>query len=230
MELKKNKKIDLERRTPLFFAIGLVISMSLVLVAFEWKSEYEPIEIAPRTDKVDPLYIPQITRHKDPEPPKPKAEKKAVVKKSNNPPVIIEKKDEEEIQETIKIDDLIPDDFTAVIDENEGYEEAEKIFDFVESDAQYPGGNKAFLEFLASQINYPRNAARMGVEGTVILQYVINTDGTITDIEIIKGIGFGCDEEAKRVLAMAPNWTPGKQRGIPVRVRQRVPIKFKLGN
>jgi protein TonB len=69
----------------------------------------------------------------------------------------------------------------------------------------------------------------MGVEGTVYVVFVVNTVGSIQDVEILRGIGGGCDEEALRVVSGAPKWTPGKQRGRPVRVRMRLPIRFKLG-
>jgi protein TonB len=68
----------------------------------------------------------------------------------------------------------------------------------------------------------------MGVEGTVIVVFVINTDGTIQDVEVLRGIGGGCDEEAVKIVKNAPKWEPGKQRGKPVRTRMRLPIRFKL--
>jgi protein TonB len=69
----------------------------------------------------------------------------------------------------------------------------------------------------------------MQVEGRVFLQFVVNKDGSLTDIKVVKGIGAGCDEEAIRVLKSAPRWSPGKQRGVPVRQRMVLPLTFKLG-
>jgi protein TonB len=82
---------------------------------------------------------------------------------------------------------------------------------------------------LSDNLKYPTQARRMGVEGTVIVVFVINTDGSIQDVEVLRGIGGGCDEEAVKIVKGAPKWEPGKQRGKPVRTRMRLPIRFKLG-
>ena len=87
---------------------------------------------------------------------------------------------------------------------------------------------KAFYDFVSSKFSYPRQARELRIEGKVFVQFVIEKDGTITDIVVVKGIGGGCNEEAIRVVEMAPAWIPGKQRGKPVRVRMVLPITFKL--
>ncbi len=79
-------------------------------------------------------------------------------------------------------------------------------------------------------MKYPSQARRMGIEGRVYLQFVVDRDGSITDIQAVKGIGAGCDEEAVRVMKTVPKFKPGKQRGVPVRVRMVMPISFKLAN
>ena len=94
---------------------------------------------------------------------------------------------------------------------------------------EFPGGMEAWNEYLRKNLKYPTQARRMGIEGTVYVVFVVNTDGTVQDVELLRGIGGGCDEEALRVVKGAPKWTPGKQRGRPVRVRMRLPIRFKLG-
>ncbi|MGB3618259.1 MAG: energy transducer TonB, partial [Catalinimonas sp.] len=75
----------------------------------------------------------------------------------------------------------------------------------------------------------PEQARRMGVEGRVFVQFVVERDGTLTDVQAVKGIGAGCDEEAIRAVKESPKWKPGKQRGRPVRVRMVMPIVFKMG-
>jgi protein TonB len=99
----------------------------------------------------------------------------------------------------------------------------------VEETAAPIGGMPAFYEFVGKKLKYPAQARRMGVEGKVFVEFVIERDGTITDVKAIKGIGAGCDEEAVRVLQSAPKWKAGKQRGKPVRQRMVLPIAFKLG-
>lgn len=104
-----------------------------------------------------------------------------------------------------------------------------EVYDVVETQPIPPGGMTGWNKYLSDNQNYPTQARRMGVEGTVIVVFVINTDGTIQDVEVLRGIGGGCDEEAVKIVKNAPNWEPGKKRGEPVRTRMRLPIRFKLG-
>jgi protein TonB len=108
--------------------------------------------------------------------------------------------------------------------------ETNEIFDVVEDSPEFPGGMEAWNEFLMNNLKYPEQARKMGIEGTVYLVFEVRKDGSVKNVELLKGIGAGCDEEAKRVIMKSPNWTPGKQRGHTVNVRMRVPIKFKLGD
>jgi TonB family protein len=105
----------------------------------------------------------------------------------------------------------------------------EEIFVVVEESATPHGGIANFYSFVGKNIKYPAEARRMGVEGKVFVQFIINKDGTITDVRVIKGIGAGCDEEAMRVVSISPPWTPGKQRGKAVKQRYTMPIIFSLG-
>ena len=105
-----------------------------------------------------------------------------------------------------------------------------KIFTAVEEQPEFQGGMTELYRYLSKNTRYPGAASRAGVEGTVFLQFVVRTDGSITDVEVLKGIGFGCDEEAMRVVKAMPKWLPGKQTSIPVNVRYTLPINFDLGN
>ncbi|NVJ85594.1 MAG: M56 family metallopeptidase [Algoriphagus sp.] len=105
---------------------------------------------------------------------------------------------------------------------------ADEIFDVVEDMPKPSGGMSAWSDYLMNNLKYPAKAKETGIEGTVVLAFVVNTDGSISDVEILRGIGAGCDEEALRVIQNAPNWEPGKQRGREVRTRMRLPIRFKL--
>lgn len=104
----------------------------------------------------------------------------------------------------------------------------EAPFITVEQQPDYPGGMTALRDFLSKNLNYPRAAASAGVAGNVFISFVINTDGSLTDIQVLKGIGFGCDEEAVRVMQKMPRWKPGKQSGRTVRVKFNLPISFRL--
>lgn len=104
----------------------------------------------------------------------------------------------------------------------------DEVFVAVEQEPQYPGGLDALRTFLNKNLNYPRSAASAGISGRVFVSFVVNTDGSLTDVHVLKGIGFGCDEEATRVIMKMPNWRPGKQSGRAVRVKFNLPIAFTL--
>lgn len=103
-----------------------------------------------------------------------------------------------------------------------------EVFKVVEQMPAYPGGQGDLLKFLAANINYPKAAKENGIEGMVVIQYIIEKDGSISNAQVVKGIGAGCDEEALRVVKAMPNWVPGKQRGQIVPVQFNLPIRFKL--
>ncbi|WP_338871802.1 TonB family protein [Spirosoma sp. SC4-14] len=104
----------------------------------------------------------------------------------------------------------------------------EEPFIAPEQQPEYPGGAEAMRTFLSRNLTYPRAASSAGVSGRVYVSFVVNTDGSLTDVQVMKGIGFGCDEEALRVIKKMPHWKPGKQSGRPVRVKFNLPIAFTL--
>ncbi len=220
---KKHYAVNLQKYKPLLANIGLSITLLIVLAAFE-VPELDGISLADlgtlSDDAEEQLEIPP-TEQKPPPPPKIKQ------------PEIIEIPDEEEIEEEIEVDlDVEIDEETVIeeIAEEEPEEEnADEIFQVVEEGAEPPGGYASFYKYVGKNIKYPSQARRMGVEGKVYLQFIVEKNGRLTDVKIIRGIGAGCDEEAKRVLEKAPKWKPGKQRGRPVRQRIVLPVNFKLG-
>ncbi|MGV3560998.1 energy transducer TonB [Larkinella arboricola] len=104
----------------------------------------------------------------------------------------------------------------------------EQIFTVVEQNPEFPGGMSALGQFLSKNIRYPPAASRANVSGRVFVSFVVNTDGSIQDVTVLKGLGFGTDEEAMRVVKAMPKWRPGKQSGRPVRVKYNLPINFQL--
>jgi len=104
----------------------------------------------------------------------------------------------------------------------------EPIFTTVEEPAKYPGGDEALKKFIHENIKYPREAIKNKISGTVYVQFVVEKDGSISDVKVVRGIGGGCDEEAVRVISKMPNWIPAKQKGIPVRSFYIIPIIFVL--
>jgi len=103
-----------------------------------------------------------------------------------------------------------------------------EVFKVVEEMPQFPGGEKEMFMFIALNLKYPEQAKADGIEGRVISQFVVNEDGSISDIKILRGLGGGCGEEAARVIESFPKWKPGKQRGKAVRVKYVLPFAFKL--
>lgn len=108
------------------------------------------------------------------------------------------------------------------------YNPNEDIYTVVENQPEFVGGIEAMYQFIADNIVYPEKAREIGIQGTVWLTFVIEKSGRINDIKILRGIGFGCDEEALRVVKMMPHWKAGMQRGKLKRVQGNVPVRFSL--
>ena len=107
-------------------------------------------------------------------------------------------------------------------------EEENKVFDVVEQMPSYPGGNGALMQYLSSHIKYPVIAEENGIQGRVICTFVVERDGSITDVRIAKSVDPSLDKEAMRVVSSMPKWIPGKQNGSAVRVKYTLPVTFRL--
>jgi len=107
-------------------------------------------------------------------------------------------------------------------------DEPDEVFMVVEQMPDFPGGTEALLKFIQSNLRYPQIAADNGITGRVYLSFVVNTDGSIVDIQVMRGISRECDAEAVRVIKSMPKWIPGRQNGTAVRVKYTVPIVYVL--
>lgn len=225
METKKNPKKDLNRQMTLFLQIGLVFALTVVLVAFEWRT-YEKSEFTLASSgpvQIDEEMV-QITQQEQPPEP-PKAPEVTTMLE------IVD--DDVEVEDEINIDvearaDQAVQAYVPVITEDEPEPIEEEIFTFVEEYPEFPGGDKALREYILNNIKYPEVARTSGITGTVYVQFVVEKNGSISDVKVVRGIGGGCDEEAVRVVKSMPKWKPGKQRGVPVRVYFTLPIELKL--
>jgi len=225
--VKKYPGVDAFSYRGMIFNLGLILSLGMMIVIFEYPNfdEQKLVELEGDRLEFDEMQEVPPTEQKPPPPPKIKA------------PEIIEVADEVEIEEEIEIDlDMEADESTIVEevqlvieDEGDDDEEAEQIFEVVEDPAGPIGGYGTFYEFIGENLKYPKKALAMQVAGKVYVQFVVDKDGSLTDVKVIRGIGAGCDEEAKRILEGAPKWNPGKQRGRAVKQRIVLPINFKLG-
>ena len=118
------------------------------------------------------------------------------------------------------------DDWVEILEVTEPDENG--IFQVVETEPEFPGGMAELMKYLEKNLRYPQICKEQGVQGRVIVQFVVNTDSTITDVNVIKPVNPHLDEEAVRVVKAMPKWNPGKQRGEPVRVRFFLPVTFRL--
>ncbi len=107
-------------------------------------------------------------------------------------------------------------------------EEENKVFDVVEENPSFPGGQSALMQWLNENIKYPVIAAENGIEGRVIVQFVVSKTGSISDVRVVRGVDPSLDKEAVRVVSNMPNWTPGRQNGTTVNVRFTLPVTFRL--
>ena len=104
----------------------------------------------------------------------------------------------------------------------------DQVFLVVEEDPEYPGGPEALYQFIAENMRYPQEAKERGITGRVFVTFVVEKDGSVGNIKVLRDIGGGCGEEAVRVVGMMPKWKPGKQRGKPVRTQYNLPVVFNL--
>ncbi len=222
MEVKKNPEVDVNKKSSMYFMIGAVVALSVLLLSFEWKTYDASFqELGKLVLDLEEEEIIPITQQELPPPPPPPP-----------PATIIEiVEDDEEIEEELEIEDTDVDEdevieIVAVEEEEEAAEE--EIFTIVETNPSFPGGDKKMYEYLGKNMKYPPIAQDNNIQGRVYVSFVVEKNGAITDVRVLRGIGGGCDEEAIRVVKSMPSWSPGKQRGKSVRVRFNLPIVFKL--
>ena len=110
------------------------------------------------------------------------------------------------------------------IDESDELE----VYQIVEQMPEFPGGEEAMMQYIAEQVKYPAEAKKAGAYGRVFIGFIVEPDGSLSDIKVLRGMGYGCDEEALRVVKSMPKWQPGMHRGKAVRVQYLVPVNFKL--
>ncbi|MGV3599401.1 MAG: energy transducer TonB [Bacteroidota bacterium] len=225
MELKKNPKYDLKRYVSTFFLAGFLMAELLTLFAFTY-TQYEDVvvEEVQYDVQTDNEELPDITQQNEPPPPAPPPP----------PPTTVEVVEDD--VETQDIDLNLPEeqDYTpttyaappAPEPEPEQTGETE-IFEVVEKSPEYPGGEAARQIFIAQHLVYPPLAVENGKQGTVYVEFVVEPSGVLSNVKAIKTFDDDCAAEAVRVVKLM-KWTPGEQRGKPVRVRVKMPIKFRL--
>jgi protein TonB len=227
MEIKKSPKADLESKKLTFTLIGLVVTLFIVWRVFEYKSyDKQTFDDLQTNVEVIEEEMVEITKQEQPkvQPPQPKPQVTQIQIVEDD----VEVEDEIDINAEVDQDEVIEEyEFTPPEIEEEEIVEAE-IFKVVEEMPEFPGGAAKMMEYIQKNIKYPMMARESDIQGKVFVQFVVEPNGTISGVTVMRGIGGGCDEEAVRVVESMPNWKPGKQRGSAVRVQYVVPIVFKL--
>lgn len=227
MEVKKSPKADLDSKRLTFALIGLVVSLFIVWRVFEIKSyDKRTLENLQRTVEIIEEEMVEITKQEAPKPqtpaPKPQATQIQVVEDD------VEVEDEIDINAEVSQEEIIEEYvYEAPEIEEEEIVEAE-IFTVVEQMPEFPGGAAEMTRFIQKNIKYPMMARESDIQGRVYINFVVEPDGSVSNVTVMRGIGGGCDEEAVRIVNMMPKWNPGKQRGIAVRCSFTVPIVFRL--
>ena len=224
MHIKKSENASLENEKLIYVLMGFVLVLSLCYVALEWtEKEVTKYEVTDMDFLIEEeIEIQQTSQETPPPPPPPAVQEVEVlnVVEDNVETETIEVTTEETEQEVV-----IAAPVEAPVEE----EEEEVVFVVVESMPEFPGGQQALFKYLSENVKYPVIAQENGIQGRVICQFVVNKDGSIVDVEVVRSGGDpSLDKEAIRVIKSMPNWKPGKQRGKAVRVKYTVPVNFKL--
>ena len=227
MEVKKSPKADLENKKTTNLLVGAILVLAVLFVGFEWSERDKQVttdsglvdvvfeeEIIPITEQEQPKQAP-------PPPEAPKVEEVLEIMDNDS------KVEESTIQASDDTQAAVEIKYTPVEVEEEEVEE-QQIFQVVEEMPEFPGGMGECMKFLAKNIKYPTIAQENGVQGRVIVQFVVNRDGSIVDPVVMRGVDPHLDKEALRVISLMPKWKPGKQRGKEVRVKYTVPVMFRL--
>lgn len=227
MELKKNPKVNLEKKKTLFMEIGLVVTLALILIAFEWKSsEGIQTDFAQMQETVMEEEMIPITQPEEVKPPPP-PEPVQVVDVINIVDDDVDIDDDMDIFDTEFTEDAAVQ-IVEFSDEEEEVEE-EQIFVIVEDMPGFGGGDSnKFREYIQKNLKYPDIAAENGIQGRVFVSFVVEPNGEVSNVRVVRGVDPSLDREAVRVVESSPKWTPGKQRGKPVRVSFTFPIIFVL--
>lgn len=227
MEIKKSPKADLENKRLTWLLLGCVIVLSFTFVAFELSERDVKIDVNEAvSDAVFEEEIVPITEQNETPPPAPPVEAPPVLETLT---IVDDNTDIQEtnIATTEETGQKMEIKYTPVTTTTEEPEE-QTIFEVVENMPEFPGGMAALMQFLGKNIHYPPIAQENGTQGRVTVGFVVNKDGSIVDVKVLRGVDPYLDKEAVRVVKTMPKWKPGMQLGKPVRVRYTVPVMFRL--
>ena len=225
MHIKKSEQASLEKDKLVYVLMGLVFVLSLVYVALEWtEREVTKYEVTDTEFLFEEEVEIQQTSQETPPPPPPPAVQEVEVLN-----VVEDNVETESIDINTEDDKETEVVIAAPVEAPVEEEEEEVVFVVVEKMPEFPGGQQALFKYLSENVKYPVIAQENGIQGRVICQFVVNKDGSIVDVEVVRSGGDpSLDKEAVRVIKSMPKWKAGQQRGKPVRVKYTVPVNFKL--
>lgn len=228
MEIKKSPKADLQNKKGLFLEIGLIIALLVVIGAFLYTPKEYRIEVIDNNYGPVEEEITEITRNEQKPPEQPQ---KVEVKVFNDILDIVT--NDSKITTDISFEDFADDleITTQVVEVEEEEIEEDQPFIKVEKMPTFQGGDlNSFRNWVQSKVRYPQIAQENGVQGKVVLSFVIEKDGSLTNIEVLQSPDRSLADEAVRVLKTSPKWEPGQQRNQPVRVKYTLPVDFRIQN
>ena len=230
MEIKKDPQVDLEPRKTTYALTGLVAILAILFIAFEWtNATYRKVNLGASSAVFEEEEEMQITVQNTPPPPPPPPpmpdviEQLTVVEDDVEVAEIDIKSAEDDANTIVEVVNTVEE---APVEEEEA--EANTIFTVVEDEPEFPGGTKALMEFISKNLRYPAFAAENGIQGRVTLSFVVEKDGSVTDIQEMRSPSEDLTKEAKRVVASLPRFTPGRQNGKAVKAWFTMPIRFHI--
>ncbi len=229
-KIKKSPKANLEKQVTTSILMGLLLGAAVMFFAFEWSSQTKKLDESVIVSDVIAEEEIEITRQDQstpPPPPPPAApETPEIIQVVEEKVETKFKIDSEDSQDRVQVDTYVAPPPPKPKPE----EVTEEIFVVVEEAPKFPGGESALMKYLNDNIRYPVIAQENGIQGRVTCQFVVERDGSISDVQVVRGQDPSLDKEAVRVIQGMPRWKPGKQRGAPVRVRYTLPVLFRLQN
>lgn len=229
-DIKKSDKANLEKNISLYFLMGTVVALSIVFVAFEWGNRDIKVTEIETEQVIEEIEDIQITPPEENTPPPPPPEQPVVVEQIQ---VVEDNVEVADVQITSVDDafDKLQNTFTAPAPSQRGREEVVEdntVFEFLEEMPEFPGGQAAMMKWLGENVKYPTIASENNIQGRVMVSFIVERDGSVSDVKILRGVDPSLDKEAMRLVSSMPKWKPGMQTGKPVRARFNIPVTFKL--
>jgi len=226
MNTKKSEKADLENKKTTFLQLGLVVTIALILIAFEWTTtdRKENIFASIQEEIIEEEQAPITEEQEQPPEAPPEVNVTDIFEIVDN---------DVKIDNEILFSDLVTEDTqVAMYTWNpvvEGEEKEDDVFMIVEDMPTFRGGDvQRFSNWVKERVKYPQIAQENGIQGKVFIGFIVEPDGSVSNVTVLRSVDKSLDDEAVRVVTSSPRWSPGKQRGAPVRVRFSITVNFQL--